>query len=80
MNIENTLQAMKYWAMEHNLEEEFSQEILQSSHLDKWILNDCLIKRFGYFVLENSDAKDILYHMGECSKEEKDDCILEDYN
>lgn len=60
MNIENTVNAMRLWAKENNLEKEFTEEILNSSHFDAWIVNDALIKRFGYFVLEHS-VEEVLY-------------------
>ena len=60
MCVENTVNAMRLWAIENNLEKEFTEEILNSDHFDVWVLNDALVKRFGYFVLEHS-VKEILY-------------------
>lgn len=55
---ENLLFAMRMWSIENNLEEEFTQEILLHPKLNIWIMNDVLVKRFGYFVLEHSGFLD----------------------
>lgn len=44
---------MILWAREHNLETELHEEIINSPLYNKWIANDALVRRFGYFVLEH---------------------------
>ena len=61
MNENKQLKAMYYWAIENNLEREFTDEILNNDRLENIILNKALFKRFAYFVLEHSDAVNILY-------------------
>lgn len=59
-DVENMINAMRLWALQNHLEKEFTEEMLNSKHLDAWVRNDALMKRFGYFVLEHS-VKEILY-------------------
>lgn len=60
---------MHYWAVENNLEREFTDEILNNDRLENIILNEALLKRFAYFVLEHSDAVDILYERDQAMKD-----------
>lgn len=44
---------MILWARENNLETELYEEILNNPRYKTWVINDCLVRRFGYFVLEH---------------------------
>ena len=58
--MDNVMQAMRVWAIENNLEKEFTEEILNNEHFAVWVAKDALVKRFGYFVLEHT-VSDVLY-------------------
>ncbi len=44
---------MIQWALDNNLYTEFCKEILHDKHYSIWLMNNALVRRFGYFVLEH---------------------------
>ncbi len=54
MQQRSILEEMRMWAIDNHLVDEFDKEIMSSEHLNTWIANNSLIKRFGDFILEYS--------------------------
>lgn len=54
---EKEFEAMRLWAIEHKLVDEFDKEILEKLTVDMSNKNiDGMAASFGYFVLEHSDG------------------------
>jgi hypothetical protein len=51
---EETIESMRSFAIDHGLYEAFMEEIVQSPRFDRWVMNDALVERFGWFVLEHA--------------------------
>lgn len=55
---EKEFEAMRLWAIEHKLVDEFDNEILEKLTVDMSNKNiDGMAASFGYFVLEHSDGE-----------------------
>lgn len=55
---EKEFEAMRLWAIEHKLVDEFDKEILEKLTVDMSNKNiDSMAASFGYFVLEHADDR-----------------------
>jgi hypothetical protein len=59
--IEDALHGMKTFAVTYGVYDEYMDQIMHSKYFDSWCRQgiDVLVKRFGFFVLENMDKMKI---------------------